>query len=69
MELDAIFTRLATILVIIGAVNWGLVGLNGFDLVAKLFGNATTLSNLVYMLVGISGIFLVSRLNKLISAI
>jgi uncharacterized membrane protein YuzA (DUF378 family) len=49
---------LAMILVIIGAVNWGLVGLFQFDLVAALFGPASALSRLVYALVGVAGVAL-----------
>ena len=49
--------RIALVLVIIGALNWGLVGLFQFDLVAALFGGQDApLSRLVYVLVGISGI-------------
>ena len=48
----------ALALVIIGAVNWGLVGLFQFDLVAALFGPASMLSRLVYSLVGLAGITL-----------
>ena len=48
---------LAAILVVIGALNWGLVGLLQFDLVATLFGDATILSRLVYSLVGLAGLF------------
>lgn len=44
------------ILVIIGALNWGLVGAFGIDLVAMIFGNMTLLSRIVYILVGISAI-------------
>ncbi len=47
----------ALVLVIIGALNWGLVGLFQFDLVAALFGGqAALLSRLVYTLVGLSGV-------------
>ena len=48
----------ALVLVIVGAVNWGLVGLFQFDLVAALFGSASVLSRLVYSLVGLAGIVL-----------
>lgn len=51
---------LALILVIIGAVNWGLIGLIKFDLVAFLFGNLTLLSRIVYILVGVSGVYLLT---------
>jgi uncharacterized membrane protein YuzA (DUF378 family) len=44
---------LTLILVIVGGLNWGLVGLLNFDLVAALFGAGSTLSRLVYMLVGV----------------
>ena len=49
---------LAMILVIIGALNWGLVGLFQFDLVAAIFGPASMLSRLVYSLVGLAGLTL-----------
>ncbi len=50
--------RLALILVIIGALNWGLIGLFQFDLVASLFGGQTSiLSRIIYSLVGIAGIY------------
>lgn len=44
------------ILVIIGALNWGLVGAFGLDLVALIFGDMTILSRIVYILVGLSAI-------------
>ena len=51
----------ALALVIIGAINWGLVGLfNGFDLVEVLFGELSAISRIVYILVGLSGIYLVT---------
>lgn len=46
----------AYVLVIIGALNWGLVGLFGFDLVAAIFGEMTIMSRIIYSLVGISAI-------------
>lgn len=49
----------ALVLVVVGAVNWGLVGLAQFDLVAALFGGeAAPLSRIVYSLVGLAGIVL-----------
>ena len=50
----------ALTIAIIGAVNWGLIGLFRFDLVAFLFGDMSWLSRIVYVLVGISGLYLVS---------
>ena len=50
----------AFVLVVVGAVNWGLVGLAQFDLVATLFGgSASVISRVVYCLVGIAGLLLV----------
>jgi uncharacterized protein len=49
---------IALVLVIVGAVNWGLVGFFQFDLVAALFGPMSPLSRLVYSLVGLAGITL-----------
>jgi len=45
------------ILLIIGGLNWGLVGLFGFDLVAAIFGNMSLLSRIVYVLVGLSALY------------
>ncbi len=57
--------RLALILVIVGALNWLLVGLFQFDLVASLFGGQDALlSRLVYTLVGIAGIWSFSLLFR-----
>ena len=44
---------------IVGALNWGLIGLFNFNLVAFLFGSMTLLSRIVYGLVGLSGIYLI----------
>jgi uncharacterized membrane protein YuzA (DUF378 family) len=59
----------ALLLVIVGAVNWGLVGLFKFDLVAKLvgekFGTVNLASRIVYILVALSGVYLVSLLPRL----
>lgn len=44
------------ILVVVGGLNWGLVGLFDFDLVAALFGEMTTISRVVYSLVGVSAL-------------
>ncbi|MFA7658211.1 MAG: DUF378 domain-containing protein [Candidatus Gastranaerophilaceae bacterium] len=44
------------VLVIIGALNWGLVGMFNLDLVARMFGDMTYLTRFVYILVGLSAI-------------
>jgi uncharacterized protein len=49
--------RIALVLVIIGALNWGLIGFFRFDLVASIFGGQTSaISRIIYALVGISGL-------------
>jgi uncharacterized membrane protein YuzA (DUF378 family) len=48
---------LAAVLVVVGALNWGLVGLFRYDLVAALLGDATVLTRLVYIVVGMAGLF------------
>ena len=48
---------IAGILVIIGGLNWGLIGFFGFDLVAAIFGQMSALSRLVYALVGLSALY------------
>lgn len=48
---------LALILSIIGCINWGLVGIFQFDLVAWIFGTATVLSRIIYTVVGLAGLW------------
>jgi len=48
---------ISIILVIVGGLNWGLVGLFNFDLVAAIFGVMSTLSKIVYTLVGLAAIY------------
>lgn len=52
------FAWLAIILVVIGAINWGLVGLFNIDLVATLFGTLSAVSRIVYVLVALAGLYL-----------
>ncbi len=52
-------------LVIVGAFNWALVGLFGFDLVAFLFGEMSWISRIVYIVIGICGIYLLTFFMKL----
>ena len=55
--------RLSLLLVIVGAVNWGLVGLFQFDLIAFLFGGqASLISRVLYTVVGAAGIWSISML-------
>ena len=57
--------RLALILIIVGALNWLLVGLFEYDLVAAIFGGETAfISKVVYTLVGIAGLYSISLLVR-----
>lgn len=57
-----VIDKIALVLVIIGAINWGLIGLFNFNLVALLFGEMTVLSRIIYTLVGISGLWAIKLL-------
>ncbi|MEW6066022.1 membrane protein [Desulforamulus profundi] len=64
-----LLSRIALVLVIVGALNWLLVGLFSWDLVAALLGGdavreASLLSRIIYSLVGISGIILIPTLFR-----
>ncbi len=48
--------KICLLLTIIGAINWGLIGIFDFNLVATIFGDGTTLSRIIYSLVGIAGL-------------
>ena len=59
------FDRICLILVIIGALNWGLMGLFEFDLVAWAFGGtAAIISRILYTLIALAGIWCISLLFK-----
>ncbi len=56
---------LALTIAIIGALNWGLIGIFRFDLVAFLFGEMSWISRIVYILVGICGLYLLTFYMRL----
>lgn len=57
-----IIDKIALALVIIGAVNWGLIGLFNFNLVDTIFGAMSIISRIVYILVGVSGLWCIKAL-------
>lgn len=57
--------NIALTLVIVGALNWLLIGLFNFDLVATLFGTMSILSRIIYSLVGLSGIISIGLYSKI----
>ena len=52
-----IIDKIALILIVIGAINWGLIGLFKFNLVELIFGDMTFLARIIYSLVGLSGLW------------
>ena len=57
--------RFSLLLVILGAINWGLVALFKFDLVAYLFGgSAATISRIIYGIIGLAGLWCISLLFR-----
>jgi uncharacterized membrane protein YuzA (DUF378 family) len=64
MKLNAI-DWVAMVLVIVGGLNWGLVGAFKFNLVDTLFGEMSALSRIVYVLVGLSAVYLLYTASKL----
>ncbi|MCC8461145.1 MAG: DUF378 domain-containing protein [Candidatus Megaira endosymbiont of Carteria cerasiformis] len=62
------FTTITTILAAIGAINWGLVGIFDFNLVSYLLGETTTITKIVYSLVGISGLYSLICLGRVLSS-
>ena len=60
-----IINTIALLLVIIGGLNWGLIGIFNFNLVDFLFGEGSILSKIIYILVGISSIWCISLFAKI----
>jgi len=64
-ELIKMFDKICLILVIIGALNWGLVGLFSFDLVACAFGGSTAIiSRIIYTVIALAGVWCISLLFR-----
>jgi len=60
-----IMDRIALVLAILGGLNWGIVGIFGFDIIAALFGGqASGLSRVLYTLVGIAALWCISLLFR-----
>ena len=58
---------IAMVLLMVGGLNWGLVGLFNFDLVAALFGTQSAFSRVVYVLVGLSALYSIYTSSKMAS--
>ncbi|MCF2666993.1 MULTISPECIES: DUF378 domain-containing protein [Lachnospiraceae] len=61
------FDNTALTIVIIGAINWLLIGIFRFDLVAFLFGNLSWISRIIYTIVGLCGLYLISLYGRVTS--
>ena len=59
-----IIDTIELILVIIGSINWGLLGFFQFDLVAAIFGDMSTFSRIIYSVIGITGLCSISFFTK-----
>jgi uncharacterized protein len=60
-----ILSIISLVLMVIGALNWLLVGVFGFNLVTHLFGSMSLISRIIYLLVGLAGIFGIGMLSVL----
>ena len=65
MHRSKLIDRITLTLTIVGAINWGLVGLFGFNLVSFLFGEMSWLSRIIYTLVGLCGLYLLTFYMRL----
>ena len=63
MKKLTILDWVALVLAIVGAINWGLVGLFSFDLVAGIFGSTAWITRIIYDLVGLAGLYLIFMLG------
>ena len=50
---------IAWILIIVGALNWGLVGIFNFDLIGRIFGDMSIIARIIYILVGVSAVWMI----------
>lgn len=57
-----VIDKISLVLVIIGAINWGLIGIFNFNLVEMIFGSMTVITRIIYALVGISGLWAIKLL-------
>lgn len=55
---------ISLLLVVIGAINWGLIGFFKFDLVSMIFGDMSMISRIIFALVGIAGLYSISFFNN-----
>ena len=61
----SLLDTVALVLIIVGGLNWGLVGILDFNLVSALFGDMSAVSRIVYVLVGLSAVYMLLSIAKL----
>ena len=61
---DSTLDMVAGILLIIGGLNWGLVGAFDFNLVSTIFGSSSIIGRIVYILVGVSGLYMIYAMAR-----
>ncbi|MDD6261726.1 MAG: DUF378 domain-containing protein [Eubacteriales bacterium] len=59
-----VFDRIALALVVIGALNWGTIGIFKFDFVSALFGDMSVLSRIIFTLVGLAGLWCITLIFR-----
>ena len=59
-----IFDRIALAFVVVGALNWGLIGIFKFDLVQAIFGDMTAFSRIIFALVGLAGLWFITLIFR-----
>ena len=59
------FDYIVLSLVIVGAINWGLIGFLNFDLIRVIFGNMSMISRIIYAIIGISGLYAISYFGRI----
>ena len=62
--MDKTLNLIALVLVLVGGISWGLVGLFNLDVVAYVFGAATMVTRVVYVLVGIAAVLLLPKVSQ-----
>ncbi len=64
MAKRSVLDWIALVLLIIGGINWGLVGFFNYDLVATIFGAMSTITTIIYILVGLAGLWTIYYVSK-----
>lgn len=54
-------------IIIIGCINWGLIGFFNFDLVKAIFGNMTLITRIIYAIIGIAGLYAISYFSRFLN--